>query len=277
VRISLSLTQAPFCYADEIGIVRRYSEPLAKAGITIIYVSTFNTDLILVQEHLAEQAVTALKAHQTNGIKRSTSKSQLQASTEIAMGSSPPASFKFVSSETDSAASDGNLAVLSQLPYELILACFKRSSISALTHTLLKLLLFPAKYDLDYRPNWLCLPLYMLMCCALPFSDDRFFAFTSYGGEVTVIMEKQELDQFGLESVQRITTNNQSWSVIHVQSGPSGVSTYIELVLTHVLCSMADGFWVFELFCKSSRNWCSHKSIFYSCKEDGQHLLCVNL
>jgi hypothetical protein len=81
----------------------------------IIYLSTFNTDLILVQESLAEQAVVALQTHQTNTLKRSSSKQSLSlsSSSDIPLSSSPPAAFKFISAELDSAASADNVAVLS--------------------------------------------------------------------------------------------------------------------------------------------------------------------
>lgn len=47
---------------DEIGVLSSLLAPLATAGISILAISTFNTDYLLIQEHYLDQALNVLQA-----------------------------------------------------------------------------------------------------------------------------------------------------------------------------------------------------------------------
>lgn len=47
---------------DAVGIASRLTEPLASAGISILMVSTFNTDYLLVREEDIDSAIAVLDA-----------------------------------------------------------------------------------------------------------------------------------------------------------------------------------------------------------------------
>jgi len=51
---------------NETGWVQRLSQPLAKEGIDMLYLSTYHTDLILVEEHNQLRAVKLLKENATS-------------------------------------------------------------------------------------------------------------------------------------------------------------------------------------------------------------------
>jgi len=53
----------PFEFS-EVGIIAAVVTPLAKAGVPVFVISTFNTDWLLIQESFQEQAVSVLQAAQ---------------------------------------------------------------------------------------------------------------------------------------------------------------------------------------------------------------------
>ena len=55
--------KGPFNF-NEIGVLSSLLEPLASAGISILAISTYNTDYLLVKKHHLDQAILVL---QTNG------------------------------------------------------------------------------------------------------------------------------------------------------------------------------------------------------------------
>jgi uncharacterized protein len=58
---SLLQLMGPFAF-DQTGILASFATPLAKAGIGIFAVSTFDTDYLLVKADAAERAVCVLQA-----------------------------------------------------------------------------------------------------------------------------------------------------------------------------------------------------------------------
>jgi len=46
-----------------VGVCQQLSTPLANAGVSVIYISTFNTDYVLVEESKLAQTVTVLRAN----------------------------------------------------------------------------------------------------------------------------------------------------------------------------------------------------------------------
>lgn len=119
--------------------------------------------------------------------------------TQRGPNSDPLPRYSFVSADTDSGDhTDSLAALLSSLPTELAVACFPKAKLPDVAHTLIRLLLFPE-------------------------SDDRFFSLTSYAAEVSLIIGRAELGSFG--DPKSLITNSNSWQALHVQPGPSGVST----------------------------------------------------
>lgn len=53
--------EGPFAF-DQVGILLAVLSPLAEAGVSVFAISTFDTDYVLVKEHLLEQARAALAA-----------------------------------------------------------------------------------------------------------------------------------------------------------------------------------------------------------------------
>ncbi len=53
--------EGPFAF-DQIGILTAVLAPLARAGVSVFALSTFDTDYVLVKEHLLERARSALAA-----------------------------------------------------------------------------------------------------------------------------------------------------------------------------------------------------------------------
>jgi hypothetical protein len=114
---------------NQPGLVRRFTQPIAQVGISIIYYSTYYTDLMLVEEERLEQAYAILQKNLPT---------ILSPQQEHRLSSEP------LKSKSNNVIKSMELSPLSQ---RLILACFARESIPHLTHALLKLLLFPDRDD----------------------------------------------------------------------------------------------------------------------------------
>ena len=48
---------------EGVGVCQQLSTPLAHAGVSVIYISTFNTDYVLVEEKKLAQTVSVLRAN----------------------------------------------------------------------------------------------------------------------------------------------------------------------------------------------------------------------
>jgi hypothetical protein len=139
---------------------------------------------------------------------------------------SPLPKYSFVSTEIfegleSSALDNSTSALLSSIPAELAVACLSRTKLAEISHQLLRLILFPT-------------------------TEDRFFSLTSYGGEVSLILQRSELEGFG--DHRTLLMNSNTWEALHVQPGPSGVST-----LTDLPHSRFQGTYI-----QCSWNWCGH-------------------
>lgn len=179
---------------DETGLISRFSEPLARQHLDLIYVSTYNTDLILVEEGNVERAVTSLQ-QVAIGHPRSSSPGPLQ------LG--PEAIPKFASQDDVEALQDDSTDthILEKLSSDMHLVNFSASQVPALTHTLLQLFLFPRE-------------------------EARFFSYTAYGGQVTIILDSVDFASLQPQ-ISSITHHEDLWNVIHIQASAEGIDSSV--------------------------------------------------
>lgn len=179
---------------DETGLISRFSEPLARQHLDLIYVSTYNTDLIFVEEGNVERAVTALQ-QVANGYPRSASPGPQQLGPDVTP--------KFASQDDVEALQEDctDTHILEKLSSDMHLVNFAASSVPALTHTLLQLFLFPRE-------------------------EARFFSYTAYGGQVTMILDS--IDFASLQpQLSSITHHEDLWNVIHIQASAEGIDSSV--------------------------------------------------
>lgn len=176
---------------DQTGYIARFSEPLARQHVDLIYVSTYNTDLILVMDDAVERAVTSLQQISLAHLSRPASP------TPIATTSTP----KFTLQD-DLEAIEGDASethILAKLPNKLSLLSFDASQVPDLTHSLLQLFLFPQ-------------------------NPSRFFSYTSYGGQVTLILD--DLDYACMSRhYLNLKLNEHTWNAIHIQASAQGIDS----------------------------------------------------
>lgn len=179
---------------DETGLISRFSEPLARQHLDLIYVSTYNTDLILVEEGNVERAVTSLQ-QVAIGHPRSSSPGPQQ------LG--PEAIPKFASQDDVEALQDDSTDthILEKLSSDMHLVNFAASQVPALTHTLLQLFLFPRE-------------------------EARFFSYTAYGGQVTMILDSVDFASLQPQ-ISTITHHEDLWNVIHIQASAEGIDSSV--------------------------------------------------
>jgi hypothetical protein len=176
---------------DQTGYIARFSEPLARQHVDLIYVSTYNTDLILVTEEAVERAVVGLQQVALDGL-----------STPSAPQSLGTEKMPRFASEDDLEAIQGDAAethILAKLENHLHLVNFATSQVPALTHCLLQLFLFPQ-------------------------SPARFFSYTSYGGQVSLILDSLEFDSLR-PHLSSVTHHEHLWNAIHIQASAEGIDS----------------------------------------------------
>ena len=132
---------------NQIGLVAKISAPLAGVGIPIIYLSTYNSDLILVPEDKEKQALDLLKsslAKKQKPQRKAASSENLKA----LHNSNPVSSGRpSMGSNSPTTAPRPPQFVVTPLAHRLSLATFKTTDfmeVNALT--MLKLLVFPPRY-----------------------------------------------------------------------------------------------------------------------------------
>jgi hypothetical protein len=186
---------------DQTGYISRFSEPLARQHLDLIYVSTYNTDLILVMEDSVERAVTGLQ-------QVALSKLHTPSTASVYGSTLTP---KFVL-EDDMEAMQGDSTdthVLAKLENSLHLVNFATSQVPGLTHALLQLILFPQ-------------------------DSARFFSYTCYGGQVTMILDSSELDTLR-PHLDSITHHEHMWNAIHIQASAEGIDSSVVNFAAQVL------------------------------------------
>lgn len=177
---------------DQTGYIARFSAPLARHRVDLIYLSTYHTDLILVMEEDLERAKTSLQS-----VAHSSGKSSPTRGFEAV---NPP---KFVMADNIESlqGDDTDAHILAQLTSPLHLVNFSSDVLPSLSHSLLKTFL-------------------------LPESTDRFFSYTCYGGQVTLIIDDKELESLRPQ-LQNLNHHEHLWNALHLQASPEGIDSSV--------------------------------------------------
>lgn len=179
---------------DETGLISRFSEPLARQHLDLIYVSTYNTDLILVEEDNVERAITSLQQVAIRNPRSASPGPQH-------LG--PEAIPKFASQDDIDALQDDSTDthILEKLSSDMHLINFTADKVPPLTHALLQLFLFPRE-------------------------EARFFSYTAYGGQVTMILDSVDFGSLQPQ-IDSITHHEELWNVIHIQASAEGIDSSV--------------------------------------------------
>lgn len=184
---------------DETGLICKYSEPLARHHLDLIYVSTYHTDLILVEEDNVERAVSSLQQVALENNARSPSPSPQQ---QLGSTDTLP---RFTSQDDVEALQDESTFetthILAKLDTSLHLVNFAETHVPALTHALLQIFLFPRE-------------------------QSRFFSYTAYGGQVTLILDSVDFDVLQ-PHFETIVHHEDLWNVIHIQASAAGIDSSV--------------------------------------------------
>jgi len=183
-----------------VGIVHALSEPLAKAGITIFNLSTYQTDFTLVPEERIYEAVNCLTekfAILTEGLQE--------------LKKNQPLSPKPDSSSTaNSSASSSELRhhSLSLPPSSLYLCSLKKEFVLSQAAFILKAMFFPTTVP-------------------------RFFSYTETEDEVSILLDKEAMDAFTDEEV--MTKSGDSWRLVKVDGDLGFAETGIVHAMTETI------------------------------------------
>jgi len=150
---------------NETGVISKLTGPISQAKISMIYLSTFNTDLILIPEEKHDEALRLLN--------------QVSTPTGLHMIHDP-----------------GTQVFLTVLPDTLAIVNFKTQDIRSSCFALLQQLIFPT-------------------------SPSRFFSFTGFPTETSMIVDHKMLDSFpsGVLDV-----HHTPWVALEVHVGTTGES-----------------------------------------------------
>jgi len=168
---------------ESTGIVSSVATPLAKAKISLYYVSTYTTGYTLVEEDSLEDAVECLK---TSGFSFSND-SNMPKQTTLRAGSrkthpiSPSTTTK-------------TQMVIAQLPYKVNMAILPKHSTESHAKALIQLFFYPE-------------------------TGKRFFSFTETPDEISLMMDAQAVEMFPQDS---LTLNSRIWRVLQICEGSYG-------------------------------------------------------
>jgi len=169
---------------NQVGLVAKLSAPLASARLPIIYLSTYNTDLILVPEDKEKQALDLLKsnlAHKQKPQKKAASSENLKAALSSTASSRP---------SVGSSTARPPQFVVTPLPHRLSISTFKSSDFTESNAlTMLKLLVFHSSHT------------------------SRLFSITRCPGEMSFIMDKTSVSQFKENALE---AHADTWRAIQV-------------------------------------------------------------
>lgn len=187
------------------GIVQSLSKPLAAAGISILYVSTFDTDYVLIEERNLVDAVASLRsqhfAFMLEGEQECYEDTPSERQVYIAAGSPPPFQKR--------------VCRLAVLPDELLLCKFRERLSGDALVALLRLAFY-----------------------APPSAPSRFFSFTATGTTNSIMLSRSEFARFAqselLDGTHAVSPLHPGvthaplsvcadpWRVIKVDEGPLG-------------------------------------------------------
>jgi len=168
---------------NETGVISSLCTPLSKENISMIYLSTYNTDLILVKDEESSKALDLLKSAYQQ--KRQSTPSSTPSHTDT---SHKPAN------TPDTSPTTGSQMLVSLLPNRLAIATFNDlPSFSSSTQALLK--------EFFFSPP-----------------TDRFFSFTASPTEVSMVINEDSLGSFPEKSL----LVHSSWRVLDVCASASG-------------------------------------------------------
>jgi len=187
---------------DQTGYICRFSEPLARQHVDLLYVSTYNTDLILVSEESVERAVTALQSVAMS----SHSSSPIP---HFSMNEPHP-KFALQDDEEMMQGDATDTHVLAKLENELHLVNFSASLVPKFTHALLQLFLFPKD------------------------PQTRFFSYTCYGDQVTMILDSTDMESLR-PHLDSVTQHDHLWNAIHIQASAEGIDSSVVNFAARVL------------------------------------------
>lgn len=194
---------------NQVGHIKKYSEPLARNKMNIIYLSTYDTDLILIEEHDCDKAMTCLKEVikkeevRKNGVKPIENRTEERKLPQFL--SSNKAMSELEHSVEDSVG-------LTPLTYSLAILGCSSATWTQYMHTFSKLFLTHET------------------------QDQRFLSITFYDFQFSIVLDHEFLLTL-TESIPEgeIKANEFSWNPIHVQEIPEGVSSDVVSFASDIL------------------------------------------
>jgi len=176
----------------QVGLVHSLSHPLANAGISIFYISTYETDFTLIKEEELDQALTCLKNNLPN---LSINNHRITTTTK---STQKPLKLADFSSPIDAQFSKKlKLAVSAN---ELVLASVQKKILPFIGMSILKLLFFS-------------------------YSPERFFSYCQTNSNISMILPAKEYESLSetAESIGfSLSSFSDSWNRIVVDEGPLG-------------------------------------------------------
>lgn len=193
---------------NEIGYIRKYSEPLARHKLNIIYLSTFDTDIILVEEKNKQIAldclIEAIKEEKCTNSSNKTIPTPPQSERKLP---------QFLSADKMMYELEHEDSVgLTPLPNALAILSLSRRTFTSHMHLFLNLFLFEDSID------------------------QRFFSLTSYHEQNSIVLDREYLNMITSQiSSDCIKANEFSWNAIHVQEIPEGISSDVVSFASDIL------------------------------------------
>lgn len=194
---------------EQPGYIHQFTLPMTKAGIPIIYLSTFHTDIILVEEDKLDRAYRILQDLFPKVL-------PLESTMKTTKISSKYSNSNNSNQSQMSHGGNAKTLELTQLPNTLSLVSFPRNRIPDFSFCLLKLLLSPQSSE-----------------------DEYFFSATLTSDEVSLIVETTLLEQLPSKFVVEFQRNSKSWKAIQISAGMFGfaglgaVSKISEILANH--------------------------------------------
>jgi len=178
---ALKFDEGPLGF-ESTGIVSSVATPLAKAKISLYYVSTFTTGYTLVEEDMLQNAIDCLKA----------------AGFTFANDSHAPATKNYLATKRVvhpvSPATAKTQMVIAKLPYQLYMANLPKQSTGEYAKQLIQLLFYPER-------------------------TKRFFSYTETPDEISLILDTQSVELFPEGS---LTVCDLFWRVLQICEGSYG-------------------------------------------------------
>jgi hypothetical protein len=185
---------------NAVGYVRKYSEPLGKAGIFLIYLSTYNTDLIIVKEENIDRAYNILSEHFKN-------QDELVVLEDNLLSTSP----NFMMERESTHKAYGKILTVSPLPNHLKVVYIQRKHIENHTLPILNILMSAGQ-------------------------EDRFCTITFYGEEgYSFVLSEKDINLFNKNLKDYYIIHDNTWQTISIEYGSKGFTIGIVNIVSNIL------------------------------------------